>query len=679
MTSASKFTLLFFFLMPIFLLAQSKKQYFDGPYIFQLKDSLQVKWVERGVAYDTLILKTEATIFKRDSLPIVDLQNLDFKKEKRSNFKNVAKIVALSDLHGQYDILIQLLKKHQVIDENGHWKYGAGHFVITGDNFDRGDKVTEILWFLFYLQKEAEAAGGKVHVLLGNHEVMVLKGDLRYLNRKYLYTQGIFKQQYHHFFKEGSVLGDWIANHNVVTSINQRMFLHGGISPVILNLDITLQDINTIFRNQIIREKISEINKDEKLQILLRRNGPLWYRGYFGVNRLDIEAIDVILERFKQQAIVVGHTSAQKITPHFNNKVIAIDCSMKNGATGQVLLIEDEGLFIGEFDGKRTFLFKNELAVKKSFFEYLYRLESKPKLVLNTNTNQLLKKKEKEAYQPANLKVYDKNETALLDIDVRTRARGNMRKKVCRIPPIKIDIPKETLESLDLDLEVDKLKFVFPCNAGKGFQEILFKEYFLYQLYDLLDDNGMRVKLVDVVVFNEEKEKFNWVAILIEDEDEYARRQNARMLEGSKLRASRLERESFLKMVFFQYMIANVDWSIKNKHNIELVKLPDVKKVIAVPYDFDYSGFVGTDYAVPAPTLPIQNVHERFFFPTNKMSEQEFNRMVKYFLSIEQDIYKLCDEATYMKPKTIEGNKKYLASFFRLLKKPERIKSNFVK
>ena len=189
----------------------------------------------------------------------------------------------------------------------------------------------------------------------------------------------------------------------------------------------------------------------------------------------------------------------------------------------------------------------------------------------------------------------------------------------------------------------------------------------------------MRVKLVDVNIFDGEKEKFNWVGFLIEDEEEYARRQNARMLEGSKLRSSRLEREPFLKMAFFQYMIANVDWSIKNKHNIELVKLPDVEKVIAVPYDFDYSGFVGTNYAVPAETLPIQSVHERFFFPHHKMSEEEFDRMVKYFLSIEQDIYKLCDEATYMNPKTIEENKKYLEQFFKLLKKPKSIQEDFVK
>ena len=126
-------------------------------------------------------------------------------------------------------------------------------------------------------------------------------------------------------------------------------------------------------------------------------------------------------------------------------------------------------------------------------------------------------------------------------------------------------------------------------------------------------------------------------------------------------------------------MIANVDWSIQNKHNIELVKLPDVENVLAIPYDFDYSGFVGTNYSVPAENLPIKSVHERYFFSSNKMTSEEFDKMVEYFLSIEQDVYKLCDEATYMDSETIEENKKYLSSFFKLLRTPKRIKSDFVK
>ena len=671
--NALNITMLLFLLLPTFLLAQ-KKQYFDGPYIFQLKDSLQIKWVEAGVPHDTLILKKDAGIFKRNNLPVVDLQDLDFQIEEKSTFEKVEKIVALSDVHGQYDVLIKLLQAQNIIDEERHWKYDKGHLVIVGDNFDRGDKVTEILWFLFHLQKEAQRAGGKVHVLLGNHEVMVLKGDLRYLNKKYLYTSGVFTTQYHHFFKKGSVLGDWIAGHNVVISIDQRMFLHGGISPAILNLSLSLQDINTIFRTEIIRGEKAKIKKNEKLLLLFKSEGPLWFRGYFGVNKLDIEGIDAILNRFKQQTIVVGHTSMEQVTPYYDNKVIAVDCSIKRGEKGQVLIIENGEFSIGDYDGSKLSFPK-----KKSLFEYIYQLEGRPQLTLNTKTSQLIRKKSKEEYQPVHFKLADESGKELLSHTARMRARGNMRKKVCSIPPVKIDFGSKLLDSLGFVIKIDKLKFVFPCNSSKKSQDLLFKEYLLYKLYDLLDDNGMRVKLVDMKINDREKEKFKWTCFVIEDEEEYVRRQEARLLEKGKLSASRLEREPFLKMIFFQYMIANTDWSIKNKHNIELVKLPKLEKIVAVPYDFDYAGFVGTDYSVPADVLPIENVHERYFFSSNKISEEEFDRMVKYFLSIEQDIYKICDQATYMNAKTIEANKKYLKDFFELLRKPEKLKKDFVK
>jgi len=328
---------------------------------------------------------------------------------------------------------------------------------------------------------------------------------------------------------------------------------------------------------------------------LFRRDGPLWFRGYFGIGKLDIEAIDVILKRFDQQTIVVGHTSMDKVTPYYDNKVIAVDCSIKRGQNGQILIIENDKFSIGDYDGSILSFPK-----KKSLFEYIYHLEGRPQLTINTRTNYLIRKKSKKAYQPAHFKLADQFGKELLGHTARIRARGNMRKEICNIPPLKIDFGSRLLDSLGFVIKTDKLKFVFPCTTSEMAQELLYKEYLLYQLYDLLDDNGMRVKLVDMKMNDGSKEKYKWTCFMIEEEEEYVRRQEARLLESSKLAASRLEREPFLRMVFFQYMIANTDWSIKNKHNIELVKLPSLEKVLAIPYDFDYSGFVGTDYSVPS-------------------------------------------------------------------------------
>ena len=52
--------------------------------------------------------------------------------------------------------MLELLTNNKIIDEQGDWAFGTGHFVITGDIFDRGDKVTEILWFIYELEQQAE-------------------------------------------------------------------------------------------------------------------------------------------------------------------------------------------------------------------------------------------------------------------------------------------------------------------------------------------------------------------------------------------------------------------------------------------------------------------------------------------------------------------------------------------
>jgi len=658
---------------------QVKSQYFDGPYIFHQNDSLRIKWVEKGIGHDSLIAISDVGIFKRKGLPTVDLTDLDFEKNTQATYTDIKKIVAFSDVHGQYDIMINLLKAHNIIDEQNKWIFGEGHLVVTGDNLDRGDKVLDILWFLFFLEKQAAKVGGKVHVLLGNHEIMVLQGDIRYLNKKYLYTSGVLRDRYHLMFGRGSILGDWIANHKVMTSINRSLYLHGGISEEITKLDYSIEKMNTTFTQHLVRFENDSIFRDSQLQALYFENGPLWYRGYFKKEQMDDFPIDKILNKLDQDRIIVGHTSFDDVQSLYGGKVIGIDCSIKKGETGKLLLFKNDKFYVGDMKGKeKPIAFNpNSKSSKSSFYQYVFDIKERPKVTISTNVNRLLRKKLKEEYQIASIKVENPDDGKSLELKGRIRTRGNIRKKVCSVPPIKFDFSKKALDSIGF-LKNDKLKFVFPCNKGSRNQELLYKEFFLYGLYDFIDSNCIKAKLVDVILNDGKKEKYNFTAILIEDEAEYARRKNARVIDKGKLRASRLHRKSFLKMVFFQYMISNTDWSVGNKHNLKFVKFPDIDKVVALPYDFDYSGFVGQLYAVPHESLPIDNIHQRHFF-SYKVNEGEFYEMVKFYKSIEEDVYRICDEATYMKPKTIKENKKYLKEFFDLLDRPERLKSKIVK
>lgn len=335
------------------LQAQVNQQYFDGPYIFQKADSIEIKWVERGLPYDTTIARTEASVFRRDSLPVVDLRRLEIPRVAASSYTGVKRVVAISDVHGQYPLMRELMLRSGVIDQANKWALGRGHFVVNGDIFDRGEEVLPILWMLFDLERQARAQGGRIHFLLGNHEQMILQGDLRYLNRKYYYTAGVFRTQYHQFFAEGSILGEWIAQHQVAVSINDHLFVHAGISPEVAALELPLDELNTIFQKQLLRQLDVQPAADPVQPLLTGPTSPLWYRGYFGEEALSKSEFKRLLKSLGQKKMIVGHTSQDEILSLYDGKLIVIDCNIKLGEKGQVLVMERDRLYSINQDGEQ--------------------------------------------------------------------------------------------------------------------------------------------------------------------------------------------------------------------------------------------------------------------------------------------------------------------------------------
>jgi hypothetical protein len=92
------------------------------------------------------------------------------------------RIVAIGDIHGAHDEFLENLRRSGLVDESGRWSGGRTVFVQTGDYFDRGAKVREVLDLLMALQPQAEGAGGRAEILLGNHEAMNLIGETRDVN-----------------------------------------------------------------------------------------------------------------------------------------------------------------------------------------------------------------------------------------------------------------------------------------------------------------------------------------------------------------------------------------------------------------------------------------------------------------------------------------------------------------
>ena len=274
--------------------------------------------------------------------------------------KKNASLFVVADTHGEYEILAQMLIAHRIVDRALQWSFGNGRLVILGDVFDRGAHHTEILWLLYALEAQARKAGGGVHLVLGNHETMVMRGDLRYLHAKYRQTAEAFGvSSYAALFSADSVLGQWLRSKPAVLRLNGYLCLHGGISPELVVRKISLTDINAVVRT-LLGESVFDTDAErDRAVFLMGSDGPLWYRGYFSNDgtaaAATLQDIDRIRGFFGVQTILVGHTTVPTITPLYDGKVVAVQVYPRRDDAGKTvfesLLIRNKTLLRALPDG----------------------------------------------------------------------------------------------------------------------------------------------------------------------------------------------------------------------------------------------------------------------------------------------------------------------------------------
>jgi predicted MPP superfamily phosphohydrolase len=321
----------------------------DGPYFLKSNDTITAVWIKNNNLYRKIMLPDNFAGIKSMfgfSFDYNDLANT-FRESPGFNqrFRRVQSICVISDIHGNFENYITLLKEASVIDGNLRWKFGSGHLVILGDIFDRGEKVTEILWHVFDLEKQALKAGGMVHMVLGNHELMILSGDLRYINEKYIITGKFTGLSYSELFSGSSVLGMWLRSKPVAITINDILFIHAGISAEMIRNNLEVKDINKFFYDGLAGKVLTDSSQNAKLILLIGDNGPLWYRGYFSEKGIEDQVLDKILSFYGVNHIIVGHTPGNEIRSSHQGKIFGIDAGMANGLPGELLLIQNGEFF----------------------------------------------------------------------------------------------------------------------------------------------------------------------------------------------------------------------------------------------------------------------------------------------------------------------------------------------
>ncbi len=231
---------------------------YDGPYVDYNGDQVTVKYIVPEKNGTKVIKADSVALLQKGSLSLkvmTDVANETFlvrlKKElknENSEFLNVNKLLVLSDIEGNFGAFRKLLQANKVIDEKFKWKFDNGHLVLIGDFFDRGKQVTEVLWLIYSLEEKAKDEGGYVHFILGNHEIMNLSNDLRFVPQKYIDNSSLLNKKYVSLYDENSELGRWLRTKNIVEKIGNNLFAHGGISAQMNKLSMSVSNINQLSR-----------------------------------------------------------------------------------------------------------------------------------------------------------------------------------------------------------------------------------------------------------------------------------------------------------------------------------------------------------------------------------------------------------------------------------------------
>ncbi|MBQ6577740.1 MAG: metallophosphoesterase [Bacteroidales bacterium] len=270
------------------------------------------------------------------------------------------KTFVMSDPHGRLDCVVSLLQGNGVIGEDLKWSYGDGHLVVIGDIFDRGEDVTQIFWLFYELQREAPLSGGKVTMLLGNHEPMEFAGDMRYAKPKYTALANALSVEYRNLWNKDSELGRWIGSWNTVALIGDNIYVHGGLGKDFYDWNLPVEEVNRQMSRAIYLKSAERKALSDTLEFLYGSFGPIWYRGLVQKDSkrrpIAADSLQMILSRYRASHIIVGHTIFKDISTFYGGKVIDVNVDNRvnmRKRRGRALLIENGEYWVVGDKGKK--------------------------------------------------------------------------------------------------------------------------------------------------------------------------------------------------------------------------------------------------------------------------------------------------------------------------------------
>jgi len=190
---------------------------------------------------------------------------------------------------------------------------------------------------------------------------------------------------------------------------------------------------------------------------------------------------------------------------------------------------------------------------------------------------------------------------------------------------------------------LNEIKLVLPAFDNALGDELVIREYLAYKMFEKLSPVHVKARLIRLTIKDThvEKSKKNMFAILVEDAEETAARYNGVEVEEYGISPDSLAANQAALLVMFEYMIGNTDWDISMMRNVRLLRTQAGGKILALPYDFDFSGLVSAPYASPSSDTGLKTVRDRFLM-ANGIKPDALKRAVMNLRKNRQAIYDIC-------------------------------------
>lgn len=259
---------------------------------------------------------------------------------------------------------------------------------------------------------------------------------------------------------------------------------------------------------------------------------------------------------------------------------------------------------------------------------------------------------------------------------VRLMVRGNFRRDPgnCSFPPLYVSFRKNTVRNTLFENQT-RLKLVTPC---QGDIEVI-EEYLIYRMYNLVTEISKKVRLARIKYFDTGTGQllFERFSFFMEDKDHLAARLNA-FEKDVFMTPFDLDRENLKRMAVFQVMIGNKDWYISSRKNIVIIQPFDsTLSPFAVPYDFDFSGFINADYTRPEgvslKSLPSRRVYKGICYP-----EKELKEVFDFYRKLKPEFISIIKHQDFLPNNAKRSLVLYINQFFLLIKDKTFVRQEFI-